>query len=453
MKIRICILLSFLIFYCVKTFSQCTPDNCLSLLPPYGGICDSSIIDGRVNEPYYDYISFHITNSCVDLGSLDPQYTGIGAKMLKLHTFSFTGLPNGITGQTSQTQYNAPANGCGAFSGTPTEVGEFDAVIHILANIRTWPLSTTCNGLFPIDQNNQEFDGTLNFKILPNPDFTGLDSFYCSNHAPVTLIPTGTQGGIFSGNGVNGNIFDPSAAGIGIHEIKYVVSAQEGAAVAPASDSSSFFVTVLDEHTFSENHEICQNNPFFWRGQYYSVAGTYFDSLLTTHGCDSIYILNLNVNSVNTDVIQNQNTLTASATNAIFQWVDCNNSFSAIFDETSNIFSPESVGSYAVIITQNNCTDTSECFTISNASLNDIYSNNKIFIYPNPNNGIFTLILNAQKEIILFDAIGKTFYKKTHAEGKHLLNFMHLDKGMYFMQIKDNKNNELILFKVVLLNY
>ncbi|HBG70540.1 MAG: hypothetical protein A2W93_03735 [Bacteroidetes bacterium GWF2_43_63] len=46
---------------------------------------------------------------------------------------------------------------------------------------------------------------------------------------------------------------------------------------------------------FSENAEICSNENYFWRGNPFNISGTYYDSLLTAHGCDSIYILNLNV--------------------------------------------------------------------------------------------------------------------------------------------------------------
>lgn len=46
--------------------------------------------------------------------------------------------------------------------------------------------------------------------------------------------------------------------------------------------------------------EICDGDTFVWRGNNYSVAGTYYDSLLTTNpaGCDSVYLLNLTVHPV-----------------------------------------------------------------------------------------------------------------------------------------------------------
>ena len=64
--------------------------------------------------------------------------------------------------------------------------------------------------------------------------------------APVTLTPSGTPGGTFSGPGVVGTTFNPALAGVGTHNITYFVSAQQGAAVAAASDSFSIAVTVTN---------------------------------------------------------------------------------------------------------------------------------------------------------------------------------------------------------------
>ena len=62
-------------------------------------------------------------------------------------------------------------------------------------------------------------DVTVNLQTTP-VSFTGLSAVYCSNALPATLtgIPAG---GVFSGPGISGNVFDPSVAGGGTHSIKY----------------------------------------------------------------------------------------------------------------------------------------------------------------------------------------------------------------------------------------
>lgn len=251
-------------FAVLNAYSQCTPVDCLGSLPAYGGICETALDTGRVNVPYADVVSFHITNVCIDAGEFDPEYAGTGAKLVKLHSFSFSGFPAGLTGATNQSEYNATANtnGCGAISGTPTEVGVFDATIHILANINTYIGSITCDSWFPIPMNNQPFDGSLSLVILPDPGFSGLNSTYCTTDPPVTLTVTGTSGGIFSGPGVSGNTFDPSQAGSGTHQITYTVSAQQGAAISPATDDSTVTVVVTAATAYyQDNDEDGFGNP------------------------------------------------------------------------------------------------------------------------------------------------------------------------------------------------
>ncbi len=52
--------------------------------------------------------------------------------------------------------------------------------------------------------------------------FVGLNPTYCLSSIAVTLTPA-TTGGIFSGSGIAGNIFNPSSAGSGTHLIQYSV--------------------------------------------------------------------------------------------------------------------------------------------------------------------------------------------------------------------------------------
>ena len=55
---------------------------------------------------------------------------------------------------------------------------------------------------------------------------TGLDPTYCITDPAVTL--TGAPpGGTFSGPGMTGDVFDPAAAGVGVHTITYDVPAAE----------------------------------------------------------------------------------------------------------------------------------------------------------------------------------------------------------------------------------
>jgi hypothetical protein len=106
----------------------------------------------------------------------------------------------------------------------------------------------TC-GFIQIPMNDNAADYVLWLTVKPVPTFTGLATDYCINDATVTMNVTGTPGGTFSGPGVVGNTFNPSAAGAGTHEIMYYVSGQQGAAIAPAVDSMIVTVNVYSAGT------------------------------------------------------------------------------------------------------------------------------------------------------------------------------------------------------------
>lgn len=59
-------------------------------------------------------------------------------------------------------------------------------------------------------------------------------------------------------------------------------------------DSTIFIMLeVLPSYLIETNGQTCENVPFEWRGREYDQEGTYYDSLFTESGCDSVFVLNL----------------------------------------------------------------------------------------------------------------------------------------------------------------
>ncbi len=77
-------------------------------------------------------------------------------------------------------------------------------------------------------------------------------------------------------------------------------------------------------------------------------------------------------------------TLSANQTGATYQWLDCNNGYSAIIGETSQSFTATANGSYAVEISIFGCVDTSECIQITEVvNIENTFGSDLVF-YPNP---------------------------------------------------------------------
>ncbi|MCQ2337706.1 MAG: PKD domain-containing protein, partial [Paludibacteraceae bacterium] len=64
-------------------------------------------------------------------------------------------------------------------------------------------------------------------------------------------------------------------------------------------DSVYHLCLVIDSvYMQTERQTICSNEPYYWRGRYFGVSGTYYDTVRTKGGCDSIFGLRLNINPI-----------------------------------------------------------------------------------------------------------------------------------------------------------
>jgi hypothetical protein len=178
---------------------------------------------------------------------------------------------------------------------------------------------------------------------------------------------------------------------------------------------------------------------------YYS-SGTFQDTVSNGKICDSILLIDLAINSVDTGVTRFNQTLKSNVGGGIYQWLDCNNNFKAISGETGQSFTPQKPGDYAVKITKNGCTDTSQCYSIQNVGgvlENDFGASLKY--YPNPTNGRVKVKLKKRYEAItatVSDLSGKTVDKKTFKGTKRFPIQIEGEKGYYILSIESEKGKK-----------
>ncbi|MGH1336982.1 MAG: T9SS type A sorting domain-containing protein, partial [Aureispira sp.] len=162
-------------------------------------------------------------------------------------------------------------------------------------------------------------------------------------------------------------------------------------------------------------------------------------TLTNTAGCDSIVTLDLIINTVDTTTQTSGNTITANAVGALYQWLACDSNNIAIAGATSATFNPTTDGNYAVVITENGCTDTSACVAFVGTSVAQIQvSSLKVAVYPNPTSGAFTLDVGELEEAVLrvFAANGQLVQQQTlQGNGVHQLE-LEGAAGIYFLQIQ-----------------
>jgi hypothetical protein len=89
-----------------------------------------------------------------------------------------------------------------------------------------------------------------------------------------------------------------------------------------------------------------------------------------------------------------------------------------------------------VLVNVNTCTSIEE----------DVF--NLILLYPNPNNGLFTIELKEATQVMIINVLGDVLLNSTLDVGKQILDIKNHANGIYFVQlIKDGKQKTVKLIK------
>ena len=154
----------------------------------------------------------------------------------------------------------------------------------------TMQADTVCNTALPYSWRGRSLTaaGTY-FDTIPNS--FGCDDVFelqlTVNQADLTtLYDTICQGGQYTLNG-----FDTLAEQAGTLYAQLTLSNADG-----CDSIVNLVLAVMPTYLFETEATTCENVPYSWHGGEYSVEGTYYDSLTTAYGCDSVYVLHLTLN-------------------------------------------------------------------------------------------------------------------------------------------------------------
>lgn len=144
--------------------------------------------------------------------------------------------------------------------------------------------------------------------------------------------------------------------------------------------------------------------------------------------------------SVNTEVQQSGLTLTAATPGAGYQWINCTSGNQIIAGQTDQNFTATASGSYAVIITQNGCIDTSSCFNLNTVATYNLFRDKQVMLYPNPSSGeVFFktggLIPLFPGRIEIHNLNGQLIYQTNITVQNEGIKLHHLPPGLYYLKI------------------
>ncbi len=198
--------------------------------------------------------------------------------------------------------------------------------------------------------------------------------------------------------------------------------------------------------------KLCYGDTLSVAGNIITRQGVSLLSFPRTGLCDSLVYYDVQ-SPIDPQITVNASnkTLTASISNAKYQWYDCTNAF-ALPGDTNQIFSPWVPSSYSVIITENGCTDTSECVNVTQVGLPEMGDVFKINVFPNPSSGLYTLEFSeayTDVQIQVMDISGKIIYQQnSNSTGTILLNISDSPAGLYILKLTTEKGvNALQLVK------
>jgi hypothetical protein len=131
----------------------------------------------------------------------------------------------------------------------------------------------------------------------------------------------------------------------------------------------------------------------------------------------------------------------ANATTGTYQWLDCDNGNSIIPGATNQIFTPNGNGNFAVIITDNSCIDTSNCYSMMTVGITSLENNFSVNIYPNPTDEELVIEVSdliETKSYKLMDNIGRQLLFGSLNKKKTTVELIGISSGIYYLQILDN---------------
>jgi len=177
-------------------------------------------------------------------------------------------------------------------------------------------------------------------------------------------------------------------------------------------------------------------------GKIFDESGSYIDSVFS-ETTDTIYTIQLTINNLIAEASSDNNVLTANIPDSHYQWIDCN-SGKRIEDAVSRTYTPNGSGSYAVIIDDGICIDTSRCVSFFPTSILTADSENGVLLFPSP----IANVVNIETEFSI-----KTI-NIYHANGilwnsfgsMNSIDLSNLPTGFYLMKIQLTNNTAILKY-------
>lgn len=161
-------------------------------------------------------------------------------------------------------------------------------------------------------------------------------------------------------------------------------------------------------------------------------GGTYVVEVVDGDGCMGTMSFDvLEPDPVDTSLTLTGGTFTATATGVGYSWYDCT-SMTNVPGENSQTFTPTTNGSYALVVNDGGCIDTSACYTITGIGFDEL-AQYGINLYPNPATAQLTVEVpvNLVSVVRLYSIQGEIVREVQIVDNRTLIDVSDLGSGVY----------------------
>ena len=276
--------------------------------------------------------------------------------------------------------------------------------------------------------NNCGFESdSINISIKPLPSVSlGADISNCNGSA-IQLNATGIADTYLWQDGSNLQTLTTNISG------SYFVIVSNSC----GTSSDTILISINSPSTSFINKNECA--PFSLNGITYNTSGQFIQVLQNANGCDSVLTINASISNLNAQILQTDSMLYLNSNPNTIQWLNCDTK-ALIAGANQASFVPQFTGSYAAIIADGICIDTSNCIQVIKA-LPEPAPNllcQDLIIFANPINDKIEFILDkAFYPIAIYTSTGALLQFSIGNQQMQIIFLENLAPAMYILQVDE----------------
>ncbi|WP_185963871.1 T9SS type A sorting domain-containing protein, partial [Flavobacterium restrictum] len=200
-------------------------------------------------------------------------------------------------------------------------------------------------------------------------------------------------------------------------------------------------LTITPSSVNTTTASACDSYLWSVNGMTYAKTGVY----TFVKGCVT-ETLDLTITPITTTVTAINGVLYSNTPNATYQWIDCTTNL-PLSGEINQSFTPKINGTYAVQLTLNGCSVTSDCLLFVTLGTTN-FDDTAFQFYPNPvANTLFLSYSNTLTSVAIINVNGQVVVTKAIQDTTALIDMSHLPSGTYVVVVQTVDHTKT--FKVI----